>query len=134
MDLKHIQELDLCCFDHRRIDLIQLLLIHTSRLCTFITNKLNPSLIIPEHIHSVILRKSSSSIYPINQNNIDKLSQSLSYIRHLEVPVASKEMIIDQFIQLKSLRLLFDSEQYSILEDISTEWFQQNTRRLKHKD
>ena len=133
-DLQHVEELDLSSLYYGELDSINLLLTHTSRLHTIIMNRLEPLLIIPEHIHSLILRKITPTIYPINHHTAHQLSRSLPSIRHLEVPVPSRALIvdiIDHFIQLTSLLFLFDSERSGILDVISTEWFEQNTRRLK---
>ncbi|UJR17073.1 hypothetical protein I4U23_003970 [Adineta vaga] len=141
IDLKQVQKLDFSTFTSQQIDIIQLILTHTCHVQQLILTPLDSAFIFPEHIHSLYLRKTrkrpyerdiDESAYPIYHENIHELFQSLVNIRHLQVVIQSKELmssIIDKFIQLKSVTFEFDKHVSS--KDISTEWFQKNTQRLK---
>jgi hypothetical protein len=130
VDLSRVRILDVSSIDHISAQQLHVLFEHTPRLYHLTMRQINDSLILPAHIISVHLKRNSSND-SISFVNIDHLRCELSHIKQLEIKVRTQEMmiqIIERFDQLESI--IFQWPGFLSASYTSSEWFQQNTRRL----
>ncbi|CAM4835886.1 unnamed protein product [Rotaria magnacalcarata] len=130
VDLGRVRILDISSVDHISTSELRDLLEHTPCLYHLTMRQQNQSLILPSHIRSLHLKRSLSQD-SINFTNIDELRCELLHVVQLEIKVQTQELmieIIERFDQLESI--IFQWSGYLSEKYTSSEWFQQNTRRL----
>ncbi|CAF4611956.1 unnamed protein product, partial [Rotaria sp. Silwood2] len=134
VDLSRVRILDVSSVGNISISQLRDLVEHTPRLYYLTMRQQNQSFILPSHIRSLHLKR-NLSYDTINFTNIDQLRCQLLHIVQLEIKVQTQEMmieIIERFDQLESIIFQWSgnlSENYT-----SSEWFQQNTRRLRQNN
>ncbi|CAF3285691.1 unnamed protein product, partial [Rotaria sp. Silwood2] len=130
VDLGRVRILDVSSVDHISTSQLRDLLEHTPRLYHLTMRQQNQSFILLSHIRSLHLKRSLSHD-TFNFANIDQLRCELLHIVQLEIKVQTQELmieIIERFDQLESI--IFQWSGYLLEKYTSSEWFQQNTRRL----
>ncbi|CAF1296220.1 unnamed protein product [Adineta ricciae] len=138
IDLNQIKTLDFAYIVGPGISYLQLLLAHTPQLNHLITNVFDTSLILPEHIYSLTLRKVKpafyeESFYPIDVENVGEFSRMLMHVQNLTVPVDTEEIMIQIIDKFQHLQTVTFQCGHSLLSNISSEWFQTNTHRLSQR-
>jgi hypothetical protein len=130
VDLSRVRILDVSPNDHISAPQLHVLFEHTPRLYHLTMRQINEALILPAHINSLHLKRNVSNDN-INFENIDRLRCELSHIKQLEIKVRTEAMmiqVIERFDQLESI--IFQWSGILTSRYTSSEWFQQNTRRL----
>ena len=101
-----------------------------SRLKT-IKMQYNPFYYPPLHIHSYIFVRNDKDMSVIDAANIQRFTYLFFHLKVLEIPVESKDLIIQLLKQLHYLERIKIFCYQSDLKQLEKQWFYENIPRLK---